>query len=109
MPYMFIQTAHRYIMYATGVLLVLLSVVGKAGAAIATIPDPALAGVMIVTFGMLVTLGLSTLQYVNLNSSRNLLIIGLAISFGIAVPRWLERYPADFKTGLLTQIWLYVL
>lgn len=79
--------------------MVLFSVVGKFGAVLATIPDPALGGALAVIYGMLVSLGLSTLQYVNLNSPRNLLILGLAFFVGILVPEWIDRYPDVINTG----------
>ncbi|XP_048251483.1 solute carrier family 23 member 2-like [Haliotis rufescens] len=94
------KTAHRYIMYSAGAIMLVLSVVGKVGAALATVPDPALAGAIVATCGMMVTLGLSSLQYVNMNSSRNLLIVGMALFIGIFLPEWLERHPEDFETGV---------
>ncbi|XP_067653490.1 solute carrier family 23 member 1-like [Haliotis asinina] len=94
------KTAHRYIMYCAGCVMMLLSLIGKVGAALATMPDPVLAGAIVVTCGMMVTLGLSTLQYVNMNSSRNLIIIGLALFIGVFLPEWLETYPEDFRTGV---------
>ncbi|XP_046378480.2 solute carrier family 23 member 1-like isoform X2 [Haliotis rufescens] len=93
------KTANRYILLCAGVIMVLFSVVGKFGAVLATIPDPALGGALAVIYGMLVSLGLSTLQYVNLNSPRNLLILGLAFFVGILVPEWIDRYPDVINTG----------
>ncbi|XP_067657421.1 solute carrier family 23 member 1-like [Haliotis asinina] len=93
------KTANRYILICAGVIMILLSVVGKFGAVLATIPDPALGGTLAVIYGMLVSLGLSTLQYVNLNSPRNLLILGLAFFIGIFVPEWIDRYPDIIRTG----------
>ncbi|XP_046545489.1 solute carrier family 23 member 1-like [Haliotis rubra] len=87
-------------MYCAGAVMLLLSVMGKVGAALATMPDPALAGAIVVTCGMMITLGLSTLQYVNMNSSRNLIIIGMALFIGVFLPAWLETYPEDFRTGV---------
>ncbi|XP_071098119.1 solute carrier family 23 member 1-like [Haliotis cracherodii] len=94
------KTAHRYIMYSAGAIMLVLSVVGKVGAAVATIPDPVLVGSMVAVCGMMVTLGLSSLQYVNMNSSRNLLIVGMALFIGIFLPEWLERHPEDLETGV---------
>jgi len=58
--------------------------------------------------GLIISVGLSNLQYVDLNSSRNLYIVGTSLMFGIGVPIWLkdnknlintgEKCSADFTT-----------
>ena len=42
---------------------------------------------------------LSNLSEVSLNSTRNLAIIGIALLFGVMVPRYIEMYPDDIRTG----------
>lgn len=57
-------------MQITGGLLVIVSVVGKIGSVFVTLPDPVIGGILLVMFGMVTSVGLSNLQYVDLNSRR---------------------------------------
>ena len=55
----------------------------KFGAFFLTIPEPIVGGIFCVMFGMIAAVGLSSLQFVNLNSSRNLFVLGFSIFFGL--------------------------
>merc|ERR1739838_633381 len=68
---------------------------GKFGAVFTTIPDPVVAGMFFVMFGMITAVGLSSLKYVDLDSSRNLLIIGLSLFLGLAIPGWIKIQQAN--------------
>ncbi|XP_046548082.1 LOW QUALITY PROTEIN: solute carrier family 23 member 2-like [Haliotis rubra] len=94
------KTASRSVMLCNGLILILMSVFGKFGAAIATVPDPTLAGSMVVLIGMLVSIGLSTLRHTNLNSSRNLTIVGVSLFCGIFLPEWVDRHADFIDTGV---------
>ena len=74
------------VQFSAGIMM-LFGVVGKFGAAMVTIPEPVVGGMFIVMFSMITAVGLSTLQYVNLSSSRNLFILGFSIFFGLAMPK----------------------
>lgn len=50
--------------------------------------------------GMVGAVGLSNLQFVNLNSSRNLFIIGLSLMLGFGVPNWMAAHPEAINTGM---------
>lgn len=86
---------------AAGCVLLVMGVFGKIGAAFATIPTPVIGGMFLVMFGIISAVGISNLQYVNMNSSRNLFIFGFSISFGLAVPSWVNRNPEKLQTGIL--------
>ncbi len=49
--------------------------------------------------GMVTAVGLSNLQYIDLNSSRNLFIVGFSILMGLVVPHYLTQNPGAIKTG----------
>lgn len=89
---------------ATGILLVILGLFAKFGALFVTIPVPVIGGILCVMSGMIastgiyhilaadltlfltpigIIAGLSNLHYVDLNSSRNLLIVGFSIFFSM--------------------------
>ena len=47
---------------------------------------------------MITAVGLSNLQYVDMNSSRNIFILGVSMFFGLSFPIWLKDNK-DIKTG----------
>ena len=51
---------------------------------------------------------LSNLSEVSLSSTRNLAIIGISLLFGVMVPRYIEMYPDDIKTGKSTHVYFYI-
>ena len=48
---------------------------------------------------MIVAVGLSNLQYVDLGSSRNVFIIGFSIFAGLSLPEWIKAHPGAIQTG----------
>ncbi|OPL33079.1 hypothetical protein AM593_09026, partial [Mytilus galloprovincialis] len=43
---------------------------------------------------------MSNVQYIDINSSRNLSIIGIAIMIGLMIPFWASNNVASIKTGI---------
>lgn len=43
--------------------------------------------------GMITAVGLSNLQFIDLNSSRNLFVLGFSIFFGLVLPSYLKQNP----------------
>ena len=76
-------------------------VLGKFGALFVTIPDPIIGGMFMVMFGMITAVGISNLQYADMNSSRNLFIVGFSLVFGLAVPHYMESHMDAIKTGMI--------
>ncbi|XP_052778255.1 solute carrier family 23 member 2-like [Mya arenaria] len=93
------RVASRSCLVATGVMTMLLSVIGKLGAVISTMPDPAVGGSMFIVFGIMAAIGCFTLRAVDLTSARNLSIFGISLYVGIVIPEWLDRYPKGFDLG----------
>ncbi len=48
---------------------------------------------------MITAVGISNLQFVDLNSSRNLFIIGFSFFFGLTLPNYLQSNPGSIQTG----------
>lgn len=42
---------------------------------------------------MITAVGLSNLQFIDLNSSRNLFVLGFSIFFGLVLPSYLKQNP----------------
>ncbi|KAL5709590.1 Nucleobase-ascorbate transporter 12 [Ranunculus cassubicifolius] len=73
-------------------LLILLSLVGKVGGFIASIPDVMVAALLCFMWAMLAALGLSNLRYSEAGSSRNIIIVGLSLFFSLSIPAYFQQY-----------------
>ncbi|XP_066184966.1 solute carrier family 23 member 1 isoform X4 [Sylvia atricapilla] len=91
--------SRRVIQYGAGIML-LLGTVGKFTALFASLPDPVLGGMFCTLFGMITAVGLSNLQFVDMNSSRNLFVLGFAMFFGLTLPNYLDSHPGAINTGV---------
>ncbi|XP_054886728.1 solute carrier family 23 member 2 isoform X1 [Poeciliopsis prolifica] len=94
------KVSSRLVLQTTGVLMIALGVFGKFGAVFITIPDPVIGGMFLVMFGMIAAVGISNLQHVDLNSSRNLLILGFSTFSGLVLPTWFRSNPGIIDTGI---------
>lgn len=83
----------RPIFWAAGMLMAM-GLLPKIGALVTIIPTPVLGGAMLVMFTMIAVQGIKMLVHVNLDDSRNLLIIALSIGLGLGV----TVYPQIFQT-----------
>ncbi|KAI5070170.1 hypothetical protein GOP47_0014513 [Adiantum capillus-veneris] len=75
-------------------VLILMSLVGKIGAFIASIPQVIVAGVLCIMWTMLTAFGLSNLRYSETGSSRNVIIVGLSLFLSLSVPVYFQHYAA---------------
>ncbi|KAM8897587.1 solute carrier family 23 member 1 isoform 1-T2 [Spinachia spinachia] len=91
--------SRRVVQYGAAIMLIMGSV-GKFTALFASLPDPILGGMFCTLFGMITAVGLSNLQLVDLNSSRNLFVLGFSMFFGLTLPSYLDKHPESIKTGL---------
>ena len=73
------------LMIIAAVFAIFLSFFGKLGALLKTIPMPVMGGIMILLFGMIASIGISSLvkNKVNMSESRNLVIVSIILVFGI--------------------------
>lgn len=81
--------------------MILLSIIGKLGALFATVPDPVIGGIFIIMFGMILAVGLSSLQYVDLSSMRNLFVLGTSLFLGMVIPSWVSANGKSIDTGIV--------
>lgn len=73
----------RYVVAASGALLVLLGVFPVAGAVVELVPKPALGGTGLVLFGTVAASGIRTLAKADLHEPINSLIVGVALFIGM--------------------------
>ncbi|XP_014283866.1 solute carrier family 23 member 1 [Halyomorpha halys] len=90
--------SRRVIQFAC-ILMLLQGVINKFGAVFIIIPQPVVGGIFCVMFGMITAFGLSALQYVQLNSSRNLYIIGFSMFFSLVLSQWMKANHNAIQTG----------
>lgn len=86
--------SRRVVQYGALIMLVL-GATGKFGALFTTIPDPVVGGMYCALFGVITAVGLSNLQFVELNSPRNLFILGFAFFMGLSLPAYFKATPLD--------------
>ncbi|XP_061105331.1 solute carrier family 23 member 1 [Conger conger] len=91
--------SRRVVQYGAAIMFVL-GTVGKFTALFASLPDPILGGMFCTLFGMITAVGLSNLQNVDLNSSRNLFVLGFSMFSGLMLPNYLDAHPGSIRTGV---------
>lgn len=87
------RVGSRRVVQTGAVLMLVFGVVAKFGALFTTIPKPIVGGMYCAMFGMIASVGLSNLQLVNLNSPRNLFILGFALFMGLSLPEYFGAHP----------------
>ena len=86
------------------VIMMVLAVFGKFGALFTTIPQPIVGGMYCAMFAMITGVGLSNLQFVDLNSARNLFVLGFSFFMGMSVPEYFANSPLAFEPLWLSQV-----
>ncbi|GAB2231327.1 hypothetical protein Droror1_Dr00010333 [Drosera rotundifolia] len=90
--------SRRVIQISAG-FMIFFSILGKFGALFASIPFPIFAAVYCVLFSLVGSVGLSFLQFTNMNSLRNLFITGVALFLGLSVPEYFMDYTRSTLHG----------
>lgn len=80
------RVASRRVIRCGACVMLILPFFGKFGATLATLPQPVVGAMFVGLFGLIAAVGLSNLQFVNLNNSRNLFIIGISFFAGLSLP-----------------------
>lgn len=90
------------IMTWAAIAAILLSMVGKVGALLATIPSPVMGGIMILLFGMITVVGINSLvkSGKDLTTPRNLIIVSVILVCGIGGMKFTAGSFAIEKIGL---------
>ncbi|MCD6395995.1 MAG: purine/pyrimidine permease [Spirochaetaceae bacterium] len=90
------HVASRRVIRAGAVIMLILPMFAKFGAALSTLPQPVIGAMFVGMFGLIAAVGLSNLQFVNLNNSRNLFIVGLAFFSGLSFPAHFSANAIDW-------------
>ncbi|KMT00963.1 hypothetical protein BVRB_9g222280 [Beta vulgaris subsp. vulgaris] len=86
------RVGSRRVVQISAGFMIFFSTLGKFGAVFASIPFPIFAALYCVLFGLVASVGLSFLQFTNMNSMRNLFIIGISLFLGISIPQFFDDY-----------------
>ncbi|KAK3095932.1 hypothetical protein FSP39_021026 [Pinctada imbricata] len=93
------RVGSRDVMIVAGVIYLIFGITGKVCAVFISIPYPVLGGALIVMFGMFIGIAISSLHVVNLNSTRNMAVLGISILVGLLLPTWLETNKDTISFG----------
>jgi NCS2 family nucleobase:cation symporter-2 len=91
----------RHVGTIAGVILILMGLFPKLGGIIAAMPESVIGGAAIIMFGLITSAGIKLVAQSDMNQ-RNLLILGLSLSFGIGMsllPQFVAHIP-DFGISL---------
>ncbi|NXQ72777.1 S23A1 protein, partial [Quiscalus mexicanus] len=95
------KVGSRMVIIAGACAMLLSGILGKVGAMLASIPIPVIGGMFLVMFGVIAAVGISSLQYTDMNSSRNIFIFGFSLFAGLTIPSWANKNSALLKTGII--------
>jgi nucleobase transporter 1/2 len=98
------RVGSRRVVQAGAAFMLVLGAFGKFGALFTTIPQPIVGGMYCAMFGMIAAVGLSNLQFVNLNSARNLFILGFSFYMGLSMPQYFQASPVVFEPSWLADV-----
>jgi nucleobase transporter 1/2 len=98
------RVGSRRVVQAGAIIMIILGTVSKFGALFTTIPQPIVGGMYCAMFGMIASVGLSNLQFVDMNKARNLFILGFAFFMGLSVPEYFGANPVSFEPAWLADI-----
>ncbi|WVZ93286.1 hypothetical protein U9M48_039280 [Paspalum notatum var. saurae] len=90
--------SRRVIQISAG-FMIFFSILGRFGALFASIPFTLFAAIYCVLFGYVGAVGLSFMQFTNMNSMRNLFIIGISLFLGISIPEYFFRFTVSYQHG----------
>ena len=83
--------ASRYVVQVGAVIMLAAGFLGYVGGFVTTIPSPIVGGLFLVMFAQIIGVGLSQLQYVDLNDNRNVFIVGITLLSGLSIPSYVNN------------------
>lgn len=110
----------RWVVTAAGIIMIILGVLPKAGAVVASIPGPVIGGASLAMFANVAVVGIQTLSKVDMRDNRNAVIVSTSIGLAMLVtlkpdlaslmPSWLQIiFGSGVTIGALTAFILNLL
>lgn len=97
----------RFVVATAGVILVIIGLMPKLGAVVASLPGPVLGGIGVVMFGTVGAIGIKIMVRADFNEPRNYLIVAIAFGFGllpVGAPDIYSHLPGALQTVLSSGI-----
>ncbi|XP_045054306.2 solute carrier family 23 member 3 isoform X2 [Desmodus rotundus] len=94
-----IQAGSQRVAHLVGLFCVGLGISPKLTQLLTTIPLPVLGGVLGVTQAVVLSTGFSNFHLADIDSGRNVFIVGFSIFMALLLPRWLREAPVLLSTG----------
>ncbi|XP_040332246.1 solute carrier family 23 member 3 isoform X5 [Herpailurus yagouaroundi] len=92
------QAGSRRVAHLVGLLCVGLGLSPRLAQLLTTIPLPVLGGVLGVTQAVVLSTGFSSFHLADIDSGRNVFIVGFSVFMALLLPRWLQEAPV-LSTG----------
>lgn len=110
----------RWVVTAAGIIMIILGILPKAGAVVASIPGPVIGGASLAMFANVAVVGIQTLSKVDMRGNRNAVIVSTSIGLAMLVtlkpdlaslmPSWLQIiFGSGVTIGALTAFILNLL
>ncbi|KAM8832609.1 solute carrier family 23 member 1-like isoform 2-T2 [Spinachia spinachia] len=94
------KVGSRVVILVSGVVMILMGMLGKIGAIFTTIPTPVMGGMFLIMFGVITAAGVSNLQFTDMNSSRNIFVFGFSMFTALVIPNFITKNPDLLQTGV---------
>ncbi|NWS54123.1 S23A3 protein, partial [Chunga burmeisteri] len=93
------QAGSRFSAQVSALACVVLGMSPRLAGLLTRIPLAVHGGVLCVTYAVAVGMGISYFQYADIDSGRNIFIVGFTMFMALLVPRWFGVAPAHLATG----------
>ncbi|GMH21471.1 hypothetical protein Nepgr_023313 [Nepenthes gracilis] len=93
------RVGSRRVVQISAGFMIFFSILGKFGAIFASIPPSIAAALYCVFFAYVGSVGVSFLQFCNLNSFRTIFVLGFSIFLGLSVPHYFNEHTAIHGFG----------
>ncbi|NXT74682.1 S23A3 protein, partial [Zapornia atra] len=93
------QAGSRFSVQVSALACVVLGMSPRLAGLLTRIPLAVHGGVLCVTYAVAVGTGISYFQYADIDSGRNIFIVGFTMFMALLVPRWFSTAPAHLATG----------
>lgn len=97
----------RYVVATAGAILVIIGLMPKLGAVVASLPGPVLGGIGVVMFGTVGAIGIKFMLAADFSQPRNHLIVAISFGFGlipVGSPDFYAQLPGPLQTVLSSGI-----
>ncbi|XP_035938938.2 solute carrier family 23 member 3 [Halichoerus grypus] len=94
-----IQAGSRRVVHLVGLLCMGLGLSPRLAQLLTAIPLPVLGGMLGVTQAVVLSTGFSSFHLADIDSGRNVFIVGFSIFMALLLPRWLREAPVLLTTG----------